>query len=351
MFFHQDATFENLSIHRVGNKAHDEFYILSEQPIDLSNSEDLPHLLMQYFMHPFAKIKEVFNFYHASGDLLLNEVYALTKQLFEGRIEFHRYSESIAKFLYEVSNHPKIRGGELYIVELNNVQIEGEEHNAIGIFKSESKEPFIKIEPIHGNFQIDYDRNGINIDKLDKGVVIINSDAESGYKVLVTESKNIQDSISWKDDFLNVVARNDSYQQTSNLLWVTKEFVSEKLDEIYEIEPAAKVELLNKTINYFKQKETFELEEFKEEIFGDERTNQLFTEFKENFESEYESEIPDTFHINDSATKKAQSSFKKVIKLDKNFKVEIIGKSNYIEKGFDVEKGMNYYKLYFESES
>ncbi|WP_312190250.1 nucleoid-associated protein [Sphingobacterium sp.] len=351
MFFHQDATFQNLSIHRVGNRAQDEFYILSEQPIDLSQSEDLPPLLMQYFMHPFAKIKEVYNFYHASGDLILNEVFALTKRFFEGRVEFHQYSESIAKFLYEVSNRPKIRGGELYIVELNNVQIEGEEHNAIGIFKSESKEPFIKIEPIHGNFQIGYDRNGINIDKLDKGVIIINSEVECGYKVLVTESKNIQDSVSWKDDFLNIIARNDSYQQTANLLWVAKEFVSGKLDEIYEIEPAAKVELLNKTIKYFKENETFELEEFKEEIFGDEQTSQLFSEFKENFESEYESEIPETFQINDYATKKAQSSFKKVIKLDKNFKVEITGKSDYIEKGYDEEKGMNYYKLYFESET
>ena len=50
MFFHQDATFESLSIHRVGNKARDEYYALSEQPIDLSQDEVLPDLLMQYFM-------------------------------------------------------------------------------------------------------------------------------------------------------------------------------------------------------------------------------------------------------------------------------------------------------------
>lgn len=351
MFFHQDSTFENLSIHRVGNKVQDEFYILSDEPIDLSASEDLPPLLMQYFMHPFIKVKEVYNLYHQSGNTQLNEVFSLTNKLFNNAIEFHAYSQEIAKFLYETSCHPKIRGGELYIVELNNVQIEGEEHNAIGIFKSESKEPFIKIEPINGNFQLDYDRNGINIDKLDKGAIIINCETESGYKVLIAESKNIHDAVFWKDEFLNVIARNDTYQQTSNILRLTKEFVIEKLDEVFEIGPTDKVELLNKSIKYFKEKETFDLEEFKEEIFSDEQASELFTDFKENFESEFETPIPDSFEINDAATKKAQTEFKKIIKLDKNFKVEVTGKADYIEKGYDQEKGLNFYKLYFENES
>lgn len=49
MFFHQDATFEKLSIHRVGNKAQDEFYILSDEPVNLGEDEVMPQLLMQYF--------------------------------------------------------------------------------------------------------------------------------------------------------------------------------------------------------------------------------------------------------------------------------------------------------------
>lgn len=42
MFFHQDATFDQLAIHRVGNKSQEEFYILSEQPVPLENDEVLP---------------------------------------------------------------------------------------------------------------------------------------------------------------------------------------------------------------------------------------------------------------------------------------------------------------------
>ena len=42
--------------------------------------------------------------------------------------------------------------------------------------------------------------------------------------------------------------------------------------------------------------------------------------------------------------------FKSVLKLDKNFHVYVHGKKNYIEKGYDPDKGLNFYKLYFEVE-
>ncbi|MFN6039537.1 MAG: nucleoid-associated protein, partial [Bacteroidota bacterium] len=39
-----------------------------------------------------------------------------------------------------------------------------------------------------------------------------------------------------------------------------------------------------------------------------------------------------------------------VIKLDKNFHIYVHGKHEFIEKGFDEEKGKKFYKLYFDSE-
>ncbi|MCL8000908.1 nucleoid-associated protein, partial [Brucella sp. 21LCYQ03] len=147
MFFHQDATFEQLSIHRVGNKARDEYFVLSEKPIDLSQDEVLPDLLMQYFMKPFAKAKEVYRFFHSNEDLQLNEVYHFAHAFFEGKMPFHEFSEQVTKHLYEVSAHPNIKSGELYVVALENVQMEGEEGQAVGIFKSENKEAYLKVYP------------------------------------------------------------------------------------------------------------------------------------------------------------------------------------------------------------
>src|SRR5690606_19221557 len=185
MFFHQDATFQNLSIHHVGNKSNDEFYILSENPIDLNGDEILPDWLMQYFMKPFAKVTEVYRFFHPNQELELNEVYHFSKKFLSGAIDFHQFSAQAAKHLYDVSDDHKLKGGEVYVVALNNVQVEGEEHAAVGIFKSENKEAYLKVYPEQGGFQLNYEQEAININKLDKGVVIVNTEEEEGYKVLV----------------------------------------------------------------------------------------------------------------------------------------------------------------------
>ncbi|WP_437917655.1 nucleoid-associated protein [Sphingobacterium sp. LRF_L2] len=351
MFFHQDATFENLSIHRVGNKAQDEFYILSDDPIDIARDEILPDLLMQYFMKPFSKANEVYRFYHPNDDLQLNEVYYFTKQFFDQKISFHEMSQQLAKHLYEVSEHPKIKAGEVYIVSLKNVQMEGEEHEAIGIFKSENKEAYLKVFPSAGGFDVDYEQEAININKLDKGVVIVNVDEDDGYKVLVVDQTNQSEAVYWKDDFLKVKSRNDNFQQTGNLMKVYKNFVNEKIDEVFSLETADKINLLNRSMDYFKTKETFDMQEFEEEVIGNEQAASLFKEYQQNFGEEFDMPFQANFEIASPAVKKMASAYKSVIKLDKNFHIYIHGKRDYIETGFDEDRGLNYYKLYFENET
>lgn len=351
MFFHQDATFEQLSIHRVGNKAQDEFYVLSDAPIDLAQDEVLPDLLMQYFMRPFAKANEVYRFYHPNEDLQLNEVYYFAKQYFEEKMSFHNMSEQLAKHLYEVSEHPKIKAGELYVVALKNVQMEGEDHQAIGLFKSENKEAYLKVYPDTGGFGLDYEQEAININKLDKGVVIINTESEEGYKVLIVDQTNQSEAVYWKDDFLKIKTRNDNYQQTGNFMKVYKNFVNDKLDESFELEKADKIDLMNRSMDYFKSKETFDQEEFNEEVLANPQAVSMFKEYQQNFAEEFDSPFQTNFEIASPAVKKMAGAYKTVVKLDKNFHIYIHGKRELVETGFDEERGMNYYKLFFENES
>ncbi len=352
MFFHQDASFEQLSIHRVGNKMQDEFYILSEAPVPFAEDEVLPGLLMQYFMSPFTKVNEVYRFMHPNEDLELNEVYHFAKKFFHGEMEFHDLSAQLAKHLYEVSMHPKIKAGELYVVYLKNIQMEGQEHNAIGIFKSENKETYLKVYPDNGGFQLDYEPEAININKLDKGCIIVQTEEEDGYQVLVVDQTNkSQEAVYWKDDFLKIKIRNDHFNQTGNYLKVVKNFVNEKLDEAFELEKADKIDLLNRSMNYFKEKDTFDQEEFEEEVIGNPIAISMFKDFKSGFEDEFDSAFESSFDIADKAVKKMESSYKTVLKLDKNFHIYIHGKREFVERGYDEEKGKNYYKLYFETES
>lgn len=344
-----EANLERLSVHRIGNKALEEFYVLSEQPLTVDD-EVLNGLLMQYFLKPFEKVNEVYHFMHSSGDLGLNELYHFAKSIFENGELFHEHSQNIARSLYEVSNHPKIKSGELYVALFNNVQIEGEPQTALGIFKSETKEPFLKIYPDSDGFRMAYEQEAVNIHKLDKGCLIFISDAEDGFKVVVTDQTNkSSEAVYWKDEFLKLKIRNDSFNQTNNTLGICKNFINNKLDEEFELSKTDKIDLLNRSMKYFKEKESFDLEEFSNEVIAHPEAIESFKAFKDTYGEEFES-IPDTFQISDAAVKKQAKVYKSILKLDKNFHVYIHGSRDLIEKGLDEERNMNFYKLYFKEE-
>jgi len=347
-----EASLDTISVHHVGNPSIDEMYALSDNPLELKD-EIIPNLLMQYFLRPFEKANEVYHLTHSSGDLSLNEIHHFVTRVFDQPEKFHEASELIAKFLFKVTTHPNIKGGELYVTYFNKVQIEGNPLDCIGIFKSENKETYLKVYPDKGGFQVDYEENAININKLDKGVLIFNIEKENGYKVVVVDKNNNgQDAaVYWKDDFLQLKIRNDSFNQTTNTLGIYKNFVTQKLDEEFEMSKADKIDLLNRSMKYFKEKETFDMDEFAGEVIGNPEAIQSFKTFKSQYEQEFDTPIADTFEISENAVKKQARVYKSVLKLDKNFHIYIHGNKDLIERGFDDGKAMNYYKVFFKEEA
>lgn len=344
-----EASLAQLSIHRVGNKLQDEFYVLSDDSLEIED-EFLSNLLMQYYLKPFEKVNEVYRFIHSSN-LNLNELFHFSTEVFKNKGKFHEVSQQITKYLYDLTNHPKIKSGELYVAYFNNVQIEGELLDVIGIFKSETKETYLKVYPEDKGFFMGYEQDGINIQKLDKGCLIFNTDAEEGFKVLVVDQTNkANEAVYWKDEFLQLKIRNDSFNQTNNTLSVYKSFVTNKLEDDFEMNKADKIDLLNRSMKYFKEKESFEIDEFSNEVIGNPKAIESFKTFKQNYEKEFDTEIADSFDISSPAVKKQAKVFKSVLKLDKNFHIYIHGNKELIEKGFDDDKSMNYYKVYFKEE-
>jgi hypothetical protein len=346
-----EAALDKISVHHVGNRSQSEMYALSEDPLVLKD-ELISSLLRQYFLTPFEKTNEVYHLMHSSGDLALNEIHHFATQVFENEDKFHETSEQITKYLYEVADHPKIKAGELYVTYFKQLQIEGELLDALGIFKSENKETYLKVYPDKGGFSVDYEQNAININKLDKGCLIFNTAKEIGYKVVVIDnnSRGPEAAVYWKDEFLQLKIRNDSYNQTSNTLGIYKNFVTNKIDEDFEMTKADKIDLLNRSMKYFKEKETFDIDEFAGEVIGNEKAIESFKTFKSQYETEFDTPIANTFEISDNAVKKQARVYKSVLKLDKNFHIYIHGDKDLIEKGFDDGKAMNYYKVYFKEE-
>ncbi len=347
-----EASLQTIAVHHVGNAAQNEMYALSGRPLTFTD-ELIPQLLLQYFLKPFEKANEVYHLNHTSNDLNLNEIYHFATAIFADKANFQEASEQIAKYLYKLANHPKIKGGELYVVYFNNLQIEGSLLDAVGIFKSENKETYLKVYPDNGNFRVGYEENAININKLDKGCLIFNVEKENGYKVVVVDntSRANDAAVYWKDAFLQLKIRNDSFNQTSNALGVYKNFVTQKLDDEFEMSKADKINLLNRSMKYFNEKDTFDLDEFAGEVIGNPQAIESFKTFKSQFETEFDSPIANQFEISGTAVKKQARVYKSVLKLDKNFHIYIHGNKELIEKGFDEDKHLNYYKVYFKEEA
>lgn len=338
---------QNIAVHFVGNKSHEEVLKLSDKPMPVGD-ERIMALLHKYFTTPF-KSEELFNLYHES-DISLNAVYSCVSAIFDNPGSLLEQSQHLANHLYDSSVHPKIKGGEFYVAYLTNCIVENEKVDAIGLFKSESKETFLKVQSSERGFDVKSEE-GININKLDKGCIIYNLEKENGYLVSVVDNVNKSaEALFWKDDFLKVLQRKDNYQFTQNYLSVCKSFVTEKLPEAFEVSRADQAEFLNKSVQYFKKNDEFNVTDFSKEVFSQPEVIEAFNNYKEDYKAENEIALEESFDISEQAVKKQSRDFKSVIKLDKNFHIYIHGNRQNIVKGYDEATGRNFYQIFYNEE-
>lgn len=337
---------DQITVHKIGNKLNGGNLHFSKGL--LSINENMHSILSQYF---FSTLNEniLYNLYHES-DLFLNEIYTYTSRIFEDNSTFYEESKNIAKHLFQKSEHPQIKEGDLYIAHLKSCIIEGTEVDAIGIFKSENRDTLIKIDGNNGIFSISLNR-GSNIKKLDKGCIIYNISKENGYIVSLIDntSKNGIEAQYWKDDFLHSRPRKDDYLYTNAALNFCKSFVKDFLKESTDISNIEKAELLNKTVSYFKDNDEFTLKEYANKVFLGEATKDAFLNYKKQYEEETETRVIDKFNISNDAVKKQIKSIKNIIKLDDNFRILVEGNNVLMKKGYDEEKKMFFYTLYFNN--
>lgn len=332
----------SIALHKVGNKYKDEPLVLSKKFIE---TDDLTkEILSRYFLSRFS-FTELYVFFHQI-DIRYNEVYDIIDKLFTKGFMDISDTEKLAKHLYEQSVHPKTKGGEFYVAYFEDCIVGKTKTNAIGLFKSENKDVFLKIYPKGENFEIESD-TGVSINKLDKGCLIFNLEKENGYIVAVVDNTNKgSEAKYWTDDFLHVRPRKDSFNQTQNMLSLCKSFVSQLPSNNGKIE---KVTYMNRSVEALKE-ESVNVNTFAEQVFKTPKLVSEFKQYKESYQRERDIEIDDTFETASTAIKRKGTGTMTTIKLDKNFDINIHGGEQYIERGYDEKRKMYYYQLFFKEE-
>lgn len=343
MIYCENSALQGLALHIVGNRFKDDRLCKSERLVDLD--ESLRKVMVQYFMASFT-LDERFCFAHHSG-LEFNVVFQVASGIFDKPDKLLKYSTQLADHLYQSSNHNNIKGGEFYVAYFHDVEFDGLVADAIGLFKSETKNTFLRITSTDRNNAINYDE-GVDIRKLDKGCLIFNTKKEEGYVVAVVDNTNKSDAKYWVEDFLGLKPRQDKYFKTQNFMSVCRSFVTKQLPAEFEVSKADQAEILNRSVQYFKENDEFSMQDFTETVLESPEVIESFQSYKERYLTERDIEIEDSFTISNDAVKKQARSFKSVIKLDKNFHIYVHGNRNMIEQGED-EKG-RYYKVYYKEE-
>ena len=362
---------ESLSIHQIGNMQKGEPIFLSQQAYLLN--DQITSILKEYFLKPFRDKEENYMHFVNETSLEFNEMFGIASEIFSNPSTIHNHSLRIAQLLYEQSNHPHIKSGELYVAYLSHITLDNVKVEAIGIFKSEMKQNFLQFEQSQNQLDILLEE-GVNVNKLDKGCLIFNVNEEEGYKILSVDS-NRYDTKYWTEQFLGIDALADDAFFTKKYLKMCQDFAKEvvlptegKQEEIL---------FMNRAVNHFAKNDEFEETHFLNEVLGDkvfkkefapeeDADEQLpregyidlipeFKNFKENKGKKYYIEDVSSFPIVNKAVSDMRKKIKNTIELDTNIQIQLDfinpeSAEKFVEKGWDEERGMFYYLIYFNEE-
>ena len=342
------ASISKCIIHKVGNKFNNTKNAFSENEVHFDEASY--ELMLPFLLRPFGSVVQSYRFNH-HADISLNEINTYSSQIFSNEDDFIENSKHIVKHLFEQSNSAQIKTGDVLVVLFEGIEYNDITTNALGIFKIENKVNFFQTYLENNSYDV-LVQKGINSKKVDKGCLILNQTDAEGNIVLSADNNNY-DAQYWTNHFLNIKYADDANSHTQQYIELCKDFSEDILKISYGNQEQNA--FLAKTIDFFKEHEIVKVEEFKEDIFEEDKHKSLFDDYKKTFEGEKDLVIRNQFDVSDLVLNKEKKKIKTEIKLDTHIQIKLDidapdASSEYLERGYDDEKKMHYYKVFFNAE-
>ena len=336
----KEAVLTNIAVHRIGIQT--ESSILNDKEVMMNFDED-EDVIVKTFLKPFTSSFATYQFRHDEG-VEHNPIFKIATEINE-EADFVLKTKEIHQYLKDVSVHPNIKDGDLFIMNFDNVKFENEHYKALAIVKVENKETFIETMPDDdGRVRLNF-KKGVGR-KLDKAVLVLFN--HEPYTVFMIDNGSVETDY-WMNDFANVELRNDYVNNTTHFLEMTEHFIKHKVPEEFDVERTDQIDLLNRSVDYFKTNESFVQKEFEEEVLQDANLIDTFHSYDEGYTHDKSISFDEGFEISNKAVKKQAKNFRSILKLDKNFSIYMHGDKTLVEKGVD-DSGKKFYKFYFDEE-
>lgn len=353
MFDFTGMQMKQLVVHHVGNKLRGEGFIVSPS-LHHSADGNAEELLLRYFSSSF-KEKVLYKFFHET-DLHLNPAYMHASSIFIRPESFYEQSLNLLQHLYEKSVHPQIKGGEFYAAYFSGCRINGQEVDALGMFKTERRDPYLKVVTSRAGSSIAADQ-GINIRRLDKGAFIFHTESTDGYRVAIVDavSKGDNEAMYWKEEFLRLTDVQNEYFHTRQHVDLCRDFAENVYGAEYQADKKDQVMFVHNALAYLEQEDEFQLEDFVRKVVREPELIERFREHKQLYEINQGLPPAEAFSISEQAVKTAKRNLKGLIKLDTAIEIKVKTATaetaeDFIERGYDEKKGMHFYKVYFNAE-
>ena len=336
-------------LHKVANKHNSGHNVFSEDLIRFD--QESYDLMLSFLLKPFASLTQSYRFTH-HANVKLNELNNYTSEVFADESLFIEHSKNMVNHLYEQSNSSQIKTGDVIVVFIEGIEYKDVLTEAVGIFKIENKVDFFQ-SYLDDNQSFDVVvQQGISTKKIDKGCLILNTSDTEGTVVLSVDNNNY-DAQYWIKNFLSVKFADDYNSHTQNYLELCKEFSEEVIKP--EFGKQEQGNFLANTVDYFKENESVDYHQFKDEIFEEDKHKSMFDDYKKHFETLNDVLVRNNFDVSDVVLKKEKNKLKTEIKLDTNISIKLDvdapdAASEYLERGYDEDRKMKFYKVYFNEE-
>lgn len=314
--------------------------LINHRDMDMEKLDQI--FLKDFFIKPFNREKIQYSFVH-SIDLRYNIVYNTVIDIFNGG-DFIENSISIFKYLDSVSTLPTIKDGDIFIVKIEDVLVGETYCEAVGVFKIETKNEFIETTvDSSGNMNVSV-KTGYTSQKMDKAcLIVLTEDMPVGF--IIDKSK---DSKFWRQDFLGMETKVTPYSQSKALVDLMENFVKDKLIKESTISKSAQVELVNNYTELVSKSESLDIKDLQAKVFQDKKVLSMFEEYRKIYEERENVNLETRLDVDKTALNIPRKLRK--IKLDDTVELCLMKTGNFIERGFDENKGRSYYKIYFSKE-
>lgn len=335
----KEAMVEEFVLHRIGTEGAPS--ILSDYSAVLQGLEE-QEFLRKLFLRPFSTLVQTNEFAEVEGekDNLLQQLCAKVEK---GK-DLVGVSRAMAKHLIDVAANYEVRTGDFFVVRFHAVEMGGAQYDGVGLYKFDDKDVFLESRAEADKIAMQLKR-GLGGRKPDQALLVLFTPL--AHTLFVIDDK--PQTGFWQQGFIGLQPKKDHVYSTNNVLEMTKHFITEQLPQDYEIPKADQIDLLNRSVQFFKENTEFDRERFAQEVFQSDAVIDSFQRFGDRYQEERHVDLKDNFAISSDAVKKQARVFKSVLKLDKNFHIYIHGDRNKIEQGVD-ENGRKFYKIYYEQE-